>query len=470
MSIAVIARRIPARTGLIVSALAVALGGCTYAIVHGGEIDSARAAKVVAGIQRIRQLRFRSEVPMVVKTPAAAEAMLETELSRDYTDQQIEAAQAAGSMTGLYPANFDLKTESLKLLKNQVVGFYDPRTKQMVMVEGGPELGFWGSATEFMIQRDVAGEMILAHELTHALQDQHFDLKKKLDAVKNDDDEALALKSVAEGDATIAGFAYVMGRMDDSTLDTIISNLGEVSKGFAREAPGTPAGLSAPLLFQYTAGARFVAEAYRRGGWRAVDALYAKPPLSSHQIIHPQLYFDRPTPPVQIALKGYEKILPEWKRADEDDTFGELLLKVILERALGKVAPAVGLARHWAGDRMAVLRHGAAFTVIWIIVFDNARAAQRFAAVYSGILVHVPASAPDGVDRRGDAVLAVLGAGARQFSALAPAIWKASAIGSVPQAHPAPRLEHAGLRPARGDSRAAGALETDGPVATAGQF
>jgi len=81
--------------------------------------------------------------------------------------------------------------------------------------------------------------------------------------------------------------------MDDSTADALANNLKQLPQALAVQAPNTPEGLSVPLLFQYSDGVRFVAEAYRRGGWPAVDALYRKPPESTHQILHPALYFDR---------------------------------------------------------------------------------------------------------------------------------------------------------------------------------
>ena len=257
------------------------LRGCAYALLSGDTVNSRKAASIESGIQDLRQLRFKHPVPLVVKTPDEAQAMMEADLMRDYTDNRLEADAVAGALTGLFPAGLDLKAASLKLLKSQVAGFYDPHGKEMVLVEGGDDLGIWNSAAQFMIQRDVVGEMLLAHELTHALQDQNFDLESSLDKVKDDDDRTLALKSVAEGDATISGFAYAVGRMDDSTADALANNLKQLPQALEAQAPNTPEGLSVPLLFQYSDGVRFVAEAYRRGGWPAVDALYRKPPESS---------------------------------------------------------------------------------------------------------------------------------------------------------------------------------------------
>jgi len=406
------------------------LWGCAYSIVNGDRINSRQTEKIEAGIQGLRQLRFKQSVPLVVESPGQAEAMMEADLMRDYTDNQLEVDAVAGALTGLYPARLDLKSASLKLLKSQVAGFYDPHGKEMVLVKGGADLGIWNSAAQFMIQRDVVGEMLLAHELTHALQDQNFDLESSLDSVKDDDDRALALKSVAEGDATIAGFAYAVGRMDDSKADTLANNLKSLPQALRAEAPDTPEGLSAPLLFQYSDGVRFVAEAYRRGGWTAVDALYRNPPQSSHQILHPALYFDSPAPPAHIELAGYDGIMSGWKKAD-DDTYGELLLRVILERNLGKQSSEVALASRWSADRMIILQQSRDVNVIWMLAFSDEQTASHFTVVYQTLLDRLLGdSTPHRIDTRSNAVLVVIGQGANYFDTLASAIWNTSTIES----------------------------------------
>jgi hypothetical protein len=404
------------------------LRGCAYSLVNGDRVNSQQAAKIEAGIQNLRELRFKQPVPLVVKTPDQAESMMEADMMRDYTDNQLAADAVAGAVTGLYPAGLDLKAASLKLLKSQVAGFYDPHGKEMVLVEGGADLGIWNSAAQFMIQRDVVGEMLLAHELTHALQDQNFDLESSLDKVKNDDDRGLALKCVAEGDATISGFAYAMGRMDDSVADSLANDLKQLPQALAADAPNTPEGLSAPLLFQYSDGVRFVGEAYRRGGWSAVDALYRNPPQSSHQILHPSLYFDSNAPAPRIELAGYDRIMSGWKKAD-DDTYGELLLRIILERNLGKQSNEIELASRWIADRMIILQESHGVNVIWMLAFSNAQSASHFAVVYATLLDRLLGdSTPHRIDTRSNAVLVVIGDGADYFETLAPAIWNASAI------------------------------------------
>ena len=406
------------------------LRGCTYSLINGGRVNSQQVAKVEAGIQDFRQLRFKHPVPLVVKTQDEAELMMEADLMRDNTDSQLQADAVAGALTGLYPPGMDLKAQSLKLLKSQVAGFYDPYDKEMVLVEGGDNLGFWNGATEFMIQRDIVGEMLLAHELTHALQDQNFDLEASLDKVKDDDDRGLALKAVAEGDATIAGFAYAVGRMDTGVADSLTNNLKNLPQALKAEAPDTPEGLSVPMLFQYSDGVRFVAEAYRRGGWSAVDALYRNPPQSTHQVLHPELYFDTPAVTPRIQVAGYDQIMSGWKVADTD-TFGELLLRVILERNLGKQSNELGLAARWTSDRMIILQESRGVNVIWMLTFSDTQSAAHFTVVYQTLLDRLLGdSTPHRIDTRANAVLVVIGEGADYFDTLAPSIWNASTIQS----------------------------------------
>ena len=424
----------------ILAGFALAAAGCAYALVNGGKVNDSKADQVEEGIQQLRQLKFKAPVPLVLETQDEAEAQMERELEREYTDDQIAADGAAGALVGLYPAGIDLKQQQLKLLRSQVIGFYDPHEHEMVLVEGAADIGFFDRAAEFMVQRDLVGEMILAHELTHALQDQNFDLGNRLEALKDDDDRGLALQAVAEGDATVAGMAYVAGSMNDAALDTITVQLDKLPKIFASETPGTPRGLGAPLLFQYSAGVRFVAEAYRRGGWTAVDALYAKPPESTHEIIHPEDYFDHPEPPLKISIGGYQPVMAAWKKVDET-TYGELLLRVILERDIDRHPaedPArIKLARRWTGDRFVVLQDERAISVIGIIAFTDSGAAAQFAIAYASLLDRLLGSTAHEIDYRDNAVLIVIGEAAHYMGVLGPSVWRASTIGGHPVANAA---------------------------------
>lgn len=405
---------------------------CSYSQAHSDSLNPLNlpeVRRVESGIQTLRRLRFTKPVSVVIDTQDQAEQVMAAEVARDHTDEALRISGRVGILVGLYPSGMNLKGATLKLLKNQVAGFYDFDSRKMILVRGVADVGLWNRGAQLGTGHDPVGEMLLAHELTHALQDQNFGIGRMLDAVKDDDDRELALKSVAEGDATLAGFAYAEGGMSDGVIDSLLSRLAAMPGKFAAETRGTPRGLSVPLIFQYVRGVRFVGEAYRRGGWTAVDALYRNPPESTRQIIDPSLYFDHPEPPVLVKIAGYGKVLKGWIKLD-GDTYGELMLRVILERAFGKKAPETALAQQWAGDRMAVLRKGDALTVLWLIAMTDQHSAKAFASAYEHVLARSAGSGtPWRVGRRSSVVLIVIGPGAERFAQLGRAIWKASSVG-----------------------------------------
>jgi hypothetical protein len=444
------------RRALMAAAALIAIG-CAYQLVRSGSVDTGKVEKIKSGIQEVRQLRFTKPVPLVVESRDEAERDIEAQLAHQVSDEQFKIDGRTGSLIGLYPPGIDLKRQTLKLLKDQVAGFYDPDTKRMILVSGTMDTGLWDSATEFLMQRDVVGEMVLAHELTHALQDQNFQLSDRLDELKDNDDRELALKSLAEGDATISGFAYVVGGMDQVQLDAIVSRLSDLPELFAKEAKSAPEGLRAPLIFQYSSGVRFVAEAYRRGGWSAVDELYRHPPQSSQQIMHPELYYDRPTPPAEITVSGYQPVLTGWTKADEGSE-GELVLNVILKQAFGDDAPQVALARYWRGDQVISLTQGSELSVLWMIAFGTERAAGQFAAAYTTALdSRLQMRIPHRVDYESATVLVAIGEAAHSFPQLEPRVFAQSKVKLMPAPHPAPpaalraRMPNDEYNPSRAD-------------------
>jgi hypothetical protein len=427
-----------------ITLLTLALCGCAYTLVHGGAVNQTKAQEIEQGLEGFRGLDFKTPVPLALKTREQALGMMRAEITRDHTDDEMRIGSLTGAMTGVYPAGMDLKAEALKLLGSQVAGFYDPHAKQMVLVEGGVDVSFWNSAAGFVSQRDRVGEMLLAHELTHALQDQHFHIEEMIDKVKDNDDRDLALKAVAEGDATLAGYGYVVGNLSEASLDAIIERMNELPRTIAAQSGGAPLGLTEPMSFQYADGVQFVADAYRRGGWAAVNAIYSDPPQATLQIMNPELYFDRRAQLVEINLTGYQNVLPDWTKAD-DDTYGALLLKIIIQRNLGMTAPEIALVEHWSGDRMIVLQKDRALTVLWIVSFNDGETARHFGEVYASILDRIsPPTMPHRVEVKAPNVLIAIGDGARQFDRLAPAIWHASTIVRVTAAH-APTVDARGL-------------------------
>jgi hypothetical protein len=349
--------------------------------------------------------------------------MMLGKLMRDNTDDDLLVGGQTGVMTGLFPPGTDLKAQEVKLMSEQVAGFYDPQSKEMVEVRGKTVLG------TTLIGRPVfANELLQAHELTHALQDQHFGLARMLGEVEHNDDEEIAIHSVIEGDATLAGLAYVSGGMDGDVEKNILDHFAAMPDSFEPEENGTPLALSVPLMFQYTKGTRFVAEAWERGGWSGVDALYHDPPRSSQEIMDPALYFDHRTPPLHVTINGYEGMLPGWKKVD-DDTFGELLLKIIFERNLPAGSPAFKVPATWRGDHMVTLEKDRKLTLIWLLAFSDRASARNFALDYRSILdAQKGQQHQHWIEARSNTVLVIIGPENASFASLAPSVWQASKI------------------------------------------
>jgi hypothetical protein len=404
------------------------------------ETVSVDPARVEAGIQKIRELKLKRAVPILHKTRAQAAQMLLTELKEDKSAQeQDDARVAAGTMLGRYRRKNDVKSESVKLYLSQVAAFYDHRRKEMVILEGARQFS-QESGFRFVSYGDWRDNMILAHELTHAMQDQNFEMGSRLEEISDNDDALLAFKSLIEGDATLAGFAYVRGGMDDTLADFITAHLTDLPQVSAAQEKNVPDALSIPFLFQYAEGTAFVREAYRRGGWDSVDAAFRNPPESTAQIIDPTLYFDHLTHPVRIKVDGYQKQLAGWNKVLED-TYGELALRLIMQTSFGRDASEVDVARRWAGDRMVVLSRANEETVIWIAAFNDEQGASLFANFYRKVLDRVDGQqnlqgvldenngpTPHDLQQSGNNVLVIAGPGAAKFADLAPAVWQASKI------------------------------------------
>jgi hypothetical protein len=137
-----------------------------------------------------------------------------------------------------------------------------------------------------------------------------------------------------------------------------------------------------------------------------------------------------------------------WHKSDED-TLGELGLRIILENTRGTTSPDLALAAGWAGDRIVMLRKGEAVSVIWLLAFRDSDSASRFAAVYRKVLDRIHGHpAPHRVELKGNAVLVAIGDAATHYDRLGSAVWKASAITPPPPAiTPGGPSLHAGAPP-----------------------
>jgi hypothetical protein len=309
---------------------------------------------IATRVEALRRLRFAQlPEPLEVSSEQARREGLES-LDRDYPAERRRADETVYELLGLIEPGADLRELSGDLFGEGVAGYYDPRDGRLRVVEGS------GTGTR------VLEEMILAHELTHALEDQRFGLE----TTPATDDRTLARSALYEGSATALMYAYVREHFTtEETLGGLLSSAFE-------DTGDLPPFLQAQILFAYVGGEAFVTELLERGGWGLVDtAFQVRRPASTEQILHPDAYFEADEPkPVRIGrvLGG------DWKRA-LTGTWGELQTRELLG---GASEAAAG----WGGDRYELWRRGGESALIMRWRWDTMRDEAEFASRLRDVL------------------------------------------------------------------------------------
>jgi hypothetical protein len=384
----------------------VLLFGCGAGrVVRRGQVNEDALGAIRSGLPPIRELEFTAPVPALALSREEISAMVANEIDQSYAPGDVERMQRVYSRLGLLPPGSELRPALQRLYEQEGAGFYDPRTKRLVLAKtamraAGMKVDFLGR----VFGRDFVGEFLVAHELTHALQDQHFGIPTQPEPVTDSHgDRELARRALLEGDATLAGFAYLFrGTPDAKLIATIERQLHGVPAELAKKYPDVPELVRASLAFQYDDGTSFAGRALATGGWAAVDQAQADPPESTEQVLHPERYFDHRERPLEIRLGGTERLeAAGWTRVFED-TIGELEIRVLAARAVPP-EQAARVAAGWGGDRLRGLARGDELILVWMTAWDSPADAGEFAATMP--LVNAEAH----VQQRDARVLVLLG-------------------------------------------------------------
>ncbi|MBA3255917.1 MAG: hypothetical protein H0T64_04610 [Pyrinomonadaceae bacterium] len=326
----------------------------------------ATTVTILKETSEIRELAILRPVKSGAQSRTEIERMIVRNLDEQTTPAEMHATELALKKLGLAPPEFQYRPFVVKLLTEQVAGYYDPKAQQFYLAD-------W---IELQGQKPV-----MAHELTHALQDQHFKLRRFEKWPKGDSDAELAAHALIEGDATLAMTLY-MAKNPLIAL-AFIRSLGG-SNMASDQFKQAPRAIRESLVFPYEQGSEWATRVYKRGGWASVSQAYAKLPLSSEQILHPEKYFDYETP-VKVALPELRTMLGTgWKRIDYDVN-GEWSLYLILDQFLNASAESRRAAAGWAGDRYALYegsKPGDVFTV-QLTAWDTQNDAREFFDAYA---------------------------------------------------------------------------------------
>ena len=330
---------------------------------------SATYAGIEGDVRAIRGLQAKKPVDPVVLDDAGIKKITADGFAKDNPQAVVDANERLLKGLGLLPADASLRDLYVKMLGEQVAGLYSPDDKALYVVSRSGKLG-------------PAEKTTFAHEYTHALQDQNFDLSSlKLDEV-GEGDRGTARLALVEGDATLVMTYWQIQHLSPQELLQLVGeSLNPEVTGSLTEMPKV---LQESLLFPYTAGLTFVQMLQATGGWDAVNAAFTNAPASTEQVMHPEKYLSHEAP-VDVTLPEdlAAKMGSGWSKGLED-TLGEFQLKVWLDqvKAANGAPSADQAAAGWGGDRVMLLDGPPGARAIALkTAWDTPKDAQEFAAV-----------------------------------------------------------------------------------------
>lgn len=341
-------------------------------------------------------LPIKSTVKRQLITRAAVESYLEEKFNEDQSAKRLQRDEIVLKKFGLLDRDFDLKPFLLALLKEQIEAFYDSKTKTVNLLD-------WVDPDE--------QKPVMAHELTHALQDQHSDLEKWDDQTPDDvstdaagdedhlakDEIDTARDAVAEGQATAVQFDYILKPLgkslvkDPEVLDMVTSqmNASPDSPVMAR----APLLLSESLLFPYKEGLSFEQDIWMDQGQTAAFAgALDRPPSSSWEILNPRMYEEKRIPPVPLMPNIHPLVDPLYRPYDIGQV-GELDVNIITrlfggDASARDLTPAWDGGLYWAGQVRSATTPAEQDTtkslgLFYLSIWKTADSAQTFARLYA---------------------------------------------------------------------------------------
>jgi hypothetical protein len=323
----------------------------------------------------LRGLTPLTNVPRDFMNHEQLRAYFTDSLAREWSPAAEQRDRAVDQALDMDAGNTDLRESEIDSMVKSVLGFYDQNSKQLVIVTDRAQMG-------------VTDKITYAHEFTHSLQDQHYNLTALFARAEGNSDYQMALKGLVEGDATLTMGLYA--RKNLTAMDMANYQMEQFQSIDLSGALTGGALVESATYFPYQEGAQFVALLYQNGGWSTVNAAFKNPPRSTEQVLHPERYLSGDAPKSiqlpKLHLNGWHSIA--------EDTLGELYLRIYLEHKLD-IAQAIPAAAGWGGDRYQVLgddqgRLALALQTTW----DTPAEAREFFDTYSAFVVALAGGNP----------------------------------------------------------------------------
>lgn len=346
------------------------------------------APKVVS----LRGLPFLYTVETSYQSLEDLRQVLQQEIARTYPGNTLSVLEKRLLKFGFVASPINLQEMMNRFLSQQIAGYYDPHQKRMVLIDAAQ--GGVSQDTlfplEYLSRALIEGsgfsleKILLSHELTHVLQDQHFDLLSLPIEALDPEDATSAVRALIEGDATLTMFDYLLEHQGgDATRFPELSNTlhawteSSFTRGFGPFRM-IPRYLIDNLFFSYTYGFDFVLQLKQQGGWERVNQAYRDIPVSTEQIMHPEKYLVQRDAPTIIQLPSFLELVSGWQEI-EQNTLGELNISILLDGYLPSTQ-ARRASAGWDGDRFALYEHPETghLVLAWYTTWDTEQEAQEF--------------------------------------------------------------------------------------------
>jgi len=328
------------------------------------------ANRIVLDLTQITGMKLRHPVPCDYITKEKVNAFLKQRMKDTAKPEEVRAEELTLKKFGFVPQDYDLAKSTVDLLTEQAAAFYDYNKKKLFITESTP------SDTQ---------EPVLAHELSHALADQNFNLSRFIRQGRKSDDGSTARMAVMEGQATWLMSEYLARKNGQSLKGspTLVSSMSRLGEGAAGDFPvydNAPLYMRLTLVFPYARGMLFQNAVCERDGQEGFAEVFRRAPLSTQQIIHPEDYFSN-VKPTQPELPGVH--LPHGYKGLVGGELGELEHAVLLEQFAGR-QQAAELAPHWRGCNFELRENKKAGRVVLLYAaeWDSEESGRRYFAAY----------------------------------------------------------------------------------------
>lgn len=334
------------------------LASCSEKKQEGTGPFARQVGEAVPAIEAAVGLKFKRPPQVESRSKAQVREFVTSQITDPVAAKQLAGITAAYKRLGMIPDTMNLQKFLVDLLEEQIVGYYDPKTKVLYIVDNAP--------------KDALG-ITITHELVHALQDQYISLDST-QKLQGQNDRQTAAQAVFEGQAVYEQIQTMVG--GSGAAMNLPGGWDRVREMIRDNQSSMPVFASAPLvlqetlIFPYLSGAEFVRNFKDRS---PAKPLYEDMPVSTEQILHPSAYFGKRDAPTSIALPPLRGVTAVY-----ENTLGEFETRLFLFQHLNDQNEAVQGATGWDGDRYALFNAAGGEGIAWVTVWDSATEALQF--------------------------------------------------------------------------------------------